>query len=163
VGSGVWEIPGRTSHAWVNAIIAGWRLGNVFTFHRGLPFSVLLGGDNENIGSVGGRFPEYANSVGDHSAISNPGPAEWFNKGLRHPPLYTVGNAGRNILRTDTLINDDCLPREELEFWRVSLIRITWRVFQCLQSRKLWVPGSHRGNIAIWPDLEDIVNNRVPR
>jgi hypothetical protein len=38
-----------------------------------------FGRDNENIGSVGGCFAEYANLLGDPSAISNPGAAEWFN------------------------------------------------------------------------------------
>ncbi|HWB95784.1 MAG TPA: hypothetical protein VG672_03755, partial [Bryobacteraceae bacterium] len=106
----------RTNHRVVDAIVAGWSVSNVFTYHSGLPFSAFLGSDNENIGSVGGRSPEYAALVGDPNAISNRTPNEWFNtKAFAIPPLYTVGNSGRNILRTDNLISDDLSLSK---FWR---------------------------------------------
>lgn len=146
VGSGVWEIPGRTSHAWVNATIAGWRLGNVFTFHSGLPFSVLLGGDNENIGSVGGRFPEYANLLGDPSAISNLGPAEWFNtKAFAIPPLYTAGNAGRDILKTDTLINDDVSLAKSWNFGEFRSFELRGEFFNAFNHANFRYPGATVG------------------
>ena len=106
--SGIWEIPGRTGHPLLDGVVSGWKLGNVFTYHSGLPFSAFLGSDNENIGSVGGRFPEYPDLLGDPNAIANRTPNQWFNTAaFAVPKLYTVGTAGRNILRSDNLIDDD--------------------------------------------------------
>ena len=106
VFSGVWAIPGRTNHRAIDAVIAGWSISNIFTYHSGLPFSAFLSSDNENIGTVGGRFPEYPNLVGNPDAIAERTPGEWFNTAaFKTPPSYTVGNAGRNILRTDDLIS----------------------------------------------------------
>ena len=93
--SNVWEIPGRTNHRLLDAVVAGWQISNVFTYHSGLPFSAYLGSDNENIGSVGGRFPEYPNLVGDPNAIANPTPSQFFNiAAFSVPKLGTVGTAG---------------------------------------------------------------------
>jgi hypothetical protein len=107
-GSLIWEIPGRTKNKFVDAVISGWRLGNIFTFHSGLPYSIIVFGDYANIGTVAGRYPEYAGLVGDPNAIATRTPQRWFNTAaFSVPPNYTYGTAGRNILHTDSLISDD--------------------------------------------------------
>jgi len=108
VASLIWEIPGHTNHTLLDAVVSGWRLGNIVTFHSGLPFSVIVFQDYANIGGVGGRYPEYASLVEDPNAISSRTPQQWFNTAaFTVPANYTYGTAGRNILHTDRLISDD--------------------------------------------------------
>jgi hypothetical protein len=68
---------------------------------------VFLATDNENIGGVSGRYIEFPNLVGDpHSTPATV--QQWFNTAaFATPAPYTVGNVGRNILRTDHLISTD--------------------------------------------------------
>ena len=55
---------------------------------------------------VSGRYTQYPNVVGDPNAIAGRTPQEWFNiAAFAQPAQYTFGNAGRNILRTDSLNN----------------------------------------------------------
>lgn len=143
VGSTVWAIPGRTSNRFVNTVIAGWSIGNIFTFHSGLPFSAYLGSDNENIGSVGGRFPQYPNFVGDPNAIANRTPALWFNTAaFAIPPLGTVGNAGRNILRGDTLVNDDLSLAKRWSLGERRAFELRGEFFNVFNHANFGYPGT---------------------
>lgn len=106
--SNVWDIPWRSKYRLVNGVAAGWALSDIFTYHSGMPFSVFLGNDNENIGTAG-RSTEFPNVVGDPKAVTR-SPQEWFNTAaFAAPPVGTVGNMHRNIpsLKSDTLIDDD--------------------------------------------------------
>jgi hypothetical protein len=108
--SNVWNIPGHTRYRVVNAVLSGWSLADIFTFHSGMPFSVYLATDNENIGTVGGRYTEYPNQVGNPTAVQHRSPLEWFNTAaFTTPDPGTVGNVRRNppSLKSGTLINDD--------------------------------------------------------
>lgn len=146
VASAVWNIPGRTHNHFIDAVIADWSLGNILTFHSGLPYSVYLGNDNENIGSVGGRFPQYPNLVGDPNAIATPTPAMWFNTAaFAVPPLYTVGNAGRNILRSDTLVNDDFSLSKRWKFGERRSFELRGEFFNALNHANFGYPGTTIG------------------
>jgi hypothetical protein len=144
--SNTWMIPGKTGYRALDAVVSGWSVSNVFTFHSGLPFSAFLGSDNENIGSVGGRAVEFPNLVGDPNAIANPNPTQWFNTAaFAIPQLYTVGNAGRNILRSDTLVNDDLslakswTPREHRS------VELRGEFFNLFNHANFGFPGSTVG------------------
>jgi hypothetical protein len=153
--SNIWEIPGRTNHRLLDAVIAGWQLSNVFTYHSGLPLSVYLGSDNENIGSVGGRFPEYPDLVGDPNAIANPTPSQWFNtKAFAIPKLYTVGTAGRNILRSDNLISDDFSLSKNWKFRERVAFELRGEIFQFVQPYQLRISRSDGRDHAIWSYFE---------
>lgn len=108
VASLIWEVPGHTNHKLLDAVVSGWRLGNIFTFHSGLPYSIIVFQDYANIGGVGGRYPEYASLVGDPNAGAAHTPQAWFNTAaFTVPASYTYGTAGRNIMHTANLIGDD--------------------------------------------------------
>ena len=144
--SGVCEIPGRTNHRMIDAVIAGWKLGNIFTYHSGLPYSVYLGSDNENIGSVGGRFPEYASLVGDPNAIAHRTPSQWFNTAaFAIPPLYTRGNSGRNILRSDSLVDDDLTLSKMWKFRERLGFELRGEFFNLFNQVNFGYPGDTVG------------------
>ena len=106
VTSLVYALPGRTSSRPLNTLVADWNVSTIVTHYSGLPYSVFLGTDVANIGTVSGRYTQYPNLVGDPNAIASRTPQEWFNiAAFAQPAQYTFGNAGRNILRTDDLNN----------------------------------------------------------
>jgi hypothetical protein len=108
--SNVWDIPWRTRYRLVNAVAAGWSLSNILTYRSGIPFSVFLGTDNENIGGTCcGRFTEFPNLVGDPNAVHQ-NPSEWFNTAaFAVPASGTVGNVHRNppYLKSGSFTDDD--------------------------------------------------------
>lgn len=106
VTSFVYTIPGKTGSKLANQFIADWNVSAIITAYSGLPYSVFLGTDVANIGTVSGRYTQYPNLVGDPNAIANRTPHLWFNTAaFAQPAQYTFGNAGRNILRTDDMNN----------------------------------------------------------
>lgn len=146
VMSNSWVIPGKTGHRITDAVVSGWSVSNVFSFHSGLPFSAFLGSDNENIGSVGGRSVEFPNLTGEPTAIANPSPNQWFNtKAFAIPALYTVGNAGRNILRSDTLVDDDLSLSKSWTVLEHRSVEVRGEFFNLFNHANFGFPGSTVG------------------
>jgi len=101
VASYVYEIPGKTSNAFANALLANWSLSGIVSLDDGVPYSARLTSDVANIGTVAGRYEEFPNLVGNPNAIAQRTPQQWFNTAaFQIPASYTFGDAGRNILRT---------------------------------------------------------------
>lgn len=106
--NGIWDVPVKTHNSIGDAIVANWSVSAIASFDSGLPYTVFLGSDNENIGPVPGRYTEFPNLVGDPTAVSNRSVFQWFNTAaFALPQAYTRGNAGRNILRADSFANLD--------------------------------------------------------
>jgi hypothetical protein len=107
--TGTWKIPGHTHYNLVNGILSGWELADIVALHSGLPFSVYLSGDNENVGTIYGRQSEFPQQVaGTH--INHRTPAQWFNTAAFVTPAYgTRGNVVRNpaALKSGGLVDDD--------------------------------------------------------
>jgi hypothetical protein len=80
--------------------------------------------------------------VGDPK-IANPTPNQWFNTAaFAIPQLYTVGNPGRNILRSDTLVNDDL---SLLKVWALTehrSIELRGEFFNLFNHASFGFPGS---------------------
>lgn len=141
VASGIWEIPGRTNNRFLDAAVAGWRLGDIVTFHSGLPMSVVVGQDYANIGTVGGRYPEYASLVGNPNAIANRTPQEWFNTAaFAVPATGTYGTAGRDIIHTDTLIDDDLSLSKSWKIRESSSIELRGEFFNLFNHANFGYP-----------------------
>ena len=146
VGSLVYQIPGRTNHRLLDAAVAGWSISNICTYHSGLPYSVYLGSDVANIGSVGGRFPEYASLVGDPDAISSRTPAQWFNtKAFAIPAQGTLGNSGRNILRSGGLVNNDVSLSKSWRFSERRAVELRGEFFNVFNHTNFGYPGNTIG------------------
>lgn len=106
---GTWHIPVQTGSRLVNGVISGWELSDILSFRSGMPFSVYISGDNENVGTIFGRQSQFPQQVaGTH--IDHRTPAGWFNTAAFVVPAYgTRGNVVRNPaeLKSGGLINDD--------------------------------------------------------
>jgi hypothetical protein len=106
----VYQVPSpKTDFKAVNYAIGNWEISSIFQATSGLPYDVGVSGDIANTGNSGccSYGYERANLVGNPS-LSNPSPAEWFNKAaFAVPAIYTFGNLGRDSLRADRYINLD--------------------------------------------------------
>jgi hypothetical protein len=107
--TGTWNIPGHTPYRLVNGIVSGWELSDILSIHSGLPFSVYISGDNENVGTIFGRQSQFPSQVASPQ-IAHKTPARWFNTAAFAVPAYgTRGNVVRNPaeLKYGGLVNDD--------------------------------------------------------
>ena len=108
--SSLYQLPfgkGRTflhdGNALVNGLAGGWELAGVLTDRTGQPFTPTLSSDVANTG-ISGEWPNRIAS----GKLSHPKAAEWFNPAaFAIPAKYTYGNAGRDILRSDGLVDLD--------------------------------------------------------
>lgn len=83
----------------VDYILGGWETAGIVTMQSGAPFTVTSGRDRANVGG-GSQRPNRIRS----GEIDNPTLDRWFDtNAFVMPDLYTFGNSGRNILRTDGL------------------------------------------------------------
>jgi hypothetical protein len=108
--SSLYQLPfgkGRTflhdSNAFVNGLVGGWELAGVLTDRTGQPFTPTLSSDVANTG-ISGEWPNRIAS----GKLSHPTAAKWFNPAaFAIPAQYTYGTAGRDILRSDGLVDLD--------------------------------------------------------
>jgi len=77
-----------------NTIVGGWQVGGIMTLQGGIPETITVGGfDNSNTQSTYDR----PNSTGASSAIDNPTPNGWYNRGaFVEAPFGQFGNVGRD-------------------------------------------------------------------
>lgn len=107
--AGVWNIPGRTRYRMVNGVVSGWEVSDILTLHSGMPYSVYISGDNENVGTIYGRQSQFPRQVAS-SHVAHRTPAQWFNTAAFVVPAYgTRGNVVRNPaeLKSGRLVDDD--------------------------------------------------------
>jgi hypothetical protein len=85
----------KSSNKAVADLAGGWSLNGIVQLHSGLPYTVTLASDNENIG---GGLQERADLVGNPNSGAHT-QAEWFNTSAFAIPLaYTYGSEKPNIL-----------------------------------------------------------------
>jgi len=155
----VYELPVKPKSKVANAIVGNWALAGVVTFDNGLPFYPLLTTDNENIGTVGGRNTQTPNLVGDPEAISQKTPQQWFNTAaFAVPPAFTIGNAGRNILRADGFENVDFSLFKRWPFQESRHVELRAEFFNFFNHTNFGYPGALLGT----PQFGQVSSTRNP-
>jgi hypothetical protein len=142
VFSGVWSVPGRTGNRLLDAVVSNWQLSGISNFQSGRPFMLFLSTDNENIGGVSGRYVEFPNVVGDpHSTPVTV--QRWFNTAaFAVPAPYTIGDVGRNILRTDHLISTDLALSKSWPIRETRSIELRGEFFNAFNHANFGYPGT---------------------
>jgi hypothetical protein len=88
-----------SSNGLLRSVLGGWQANGIITAQSGMPFNVVMGGDNANTGTSGLQRPNLVGLVSANCDGSNPR-ANCVNlTGFQQAAQYTFGNAGRNILR----------------------------------------------------------------
>ena len=138
----IYELPVKTSSKVVNAVAGNWSVAGVTSFDNGLPFFPLLTTDNENIGTVGGRNTEFPDVVGNPNAISQRTPQHWLNTdAFAVPRPFTVGNAGRFIVRADKFANWDFSVFKRWPFQEKRSVELRGEFFNLFNNVNFGYPG----------------------
>jgi hypothetical protein len=153
VTSAVWELPFGQGTPLLNrgrlldTILGGWQLTNILTFQGGLPFSVTVAGAAQLLG--GNNLNEWrANLVGDWR-VPHPNQNLWFNPAAFAIPqtggVYTYGNSGRNILRSDGIGNIDAGLMKLFSVRERVRAQFRWEVFNLSNSPQYSLPAVNVG------------------
>jgi hypothetical protein len=88
----------RSGNRVIDYAIGGWQVNGIADVRSGTPVNLTVSGDIANTGNVGYMRP---NVTGDWR-VENPTTARWFNTAaFASPAVFTFGNVGRNVMRTD--------------------------------------------------------------
>lgn len=135
----------------VKRVIGGWQLAGVATLQSGLPFTPVINGDRANTG-VGGQRPRVVGTPFVPGNVSC-----WFytssNSACRAlfpnavdsfvvPAQYTYGNAGRNILRADSLSQLNLSVSKEFSFTEIRRLQFRGEFFNILNHPVFNAPGT---------------------
>jgi hypothetical protein len=121
-------------------IISGWQLSGILLFQGGFPFTPTLGGaDPTNSGRSYGLRPNVAGT----GSVSNPNRDRWFNiNDFPVPPLYTIGTAGRNILRGPGISNQDLSLLKNFHFTERIYLQFRAEYFNAFNVTNLSNPNT---------------------
>jgi hypothetical protein len=90
----------RTNSRVLDYVLGNWQVNGIADLRSGLPVNVTIAGDIANTGNVGYMRP---NVVGEWR-VDDPSSARWFNRdAFAAPAAFTFGNAGRNVVRSDSV------------------------------------------------------------
>jgi hypothetical protein len=147
--TGTWNIPGRTRYRLVNGVVSGWELSDILTVHSGLPFSVYISSDNENVGTIFGRQSEFPQQIAE-THIDHRTPAQWFNTAAFVVPAYgTRGNVVRNpaTLKSGGLIDDDMTLGKNWNIYRENTkLELRGEFFNLFNHTNFGFPGQSVGS-----------------
>jgi hypothetical protein len=133
IGGGVTGVADR--------IISGWQLAGFINLQGGFPFTPALGSaDPTNSGRAYGLRP---NVIGT-GKISDRNRDHWFNiNDFVVPPQYTIGNAGRNILRGPWLFNQDFSMLKNFHFTERVYLQFRAEYFNLFNVTNLSNPNTN--------------------
>jgi hypothetical protein len=137
-------------------IIGGWQVSGIATFQSGMPFTPTISSDPANVGFTYGRRPD----VKGTGHVDNPGPNLWFNpKDFPLPAPYTIGNAGRNILRGPGVNNWDLSILKNFHFTERIYLQFRTELFNAFNHTQFNNPVS----MVDVPTAGQILSARDPR
>jgi Carboxypeptidase regulatory-like domain len=140
VASYVYELPFfKNDKGVASYVLGGWQLNGIATIQSGYPFSVIDTGD-PNRDTVADN--DRTNVTGDPNL---PGgqrtTARWFNTGAFTrfvPPVF--GNAPRNIVEADGIVNFDMSLHKDFKFSEHRRIEFRWEVFNLFNHPNFGTP-----------------------
>ena len=133
----------------VNATLGNWELSGVATIKSGLPFTPTISQDRANTGAGGQRpevvgAPSAANQVSCWFYTSSNPSCISLNPNLRNaflmPAQYTYGDGGRNILRSDRLLQLDVALMKEFPIHETTRLQFRAEFFNVFNHPVFSVP-----------------------
>jgi hypothetical protein len=167
----LYELPFGRGERWVQSgplswIVGNWQVNYIFQARSGQPFNLNVGGDPANISGSIGSVTGYArpNLVGDPfqagPVAANPNPAcqktisqgglaadkvhsvdSWFNPCAFAAPTGSFGSLGRNVLRSDKVINMDFSVFRKVRVTESKEFQLRAEAFNLFNIMNLGVPS----------------------
>ena len=128
-----------------DAVVGGWQLSSIITAQDGPPGSVSMSTATSNTGTF--QRPNRVcdgNLPGDQRTIQ-----QWFNTScFVAPPLYTFGNAGRNIIQAPGLVTWDLGAHKDFRITEGTGITLRGEFFNVLNKANFGYPSTSIGSLA---------------
>jgi hypothetical protein len=161
----VYQLPFRTSHLRLKALVEGWQISGTAFFHSGLPFSVLSAPYSANgHGIVQGSGPQFASVVpgvplyanGPVAGVTQPGTIQWLNPnafvsavdpstgacyGGDNPVNCQFGDLGRNSLRGPDFMWSDLYITRRFRLREKVTLRMDAQFFNVLNHPNFALPS----------------------
>jgi hypothetical protein len=150
VTSALLEVPfgrgrryGSELPAVANAILGGWRIGGILTLESGLPVTPAAGRDTTNTGVGAGNRPMLTGV--DPNLPSGERTVDRFfrTEAFAQPPLYTFGDAGRNIIEGPGIVNIDLSLTKQFEIAPSRHIEFRAEVFNAANHPIFGLPNTN--------------------
>jgi hypothetical protein len=137
---------------WANQALGGWQIAGITTLHSGLPFTPTISKDVANTG-VGSQRP---NLIG--TPIVPATPSCWFftsdnssctallpnaPDAFLIPTKYTYGDAGRNILRADGLVEFDFTLMKDFKLTESKTLELRSEFFNLFNTPTFGTPSEN--------------------
>ena len=125
----------------LDEVIGGWQLAGITTFQTGFPFTPQLGqSDPAHVNYAYARRPDVVGS----GSLANPSISRWFNiNDFAVPQLYTIGNAGRNILRGPNYQNWDVSLLKNFNFTERKYLQFRAEFFDLFNHPNFGLPNTN--------------------
>ena len=151
VASGVYDLPfGRGRHfgsnvaGVVDAAFGGWSLGSIITRADGRPYSVVNSGNPANTGTF--TVVSRPNLIGDPYSGFTRSLTQDFNTAVFVPtPPFTLGSAGRNVLRQRGFFNWDFDAHKEFRLQERVRLQFRFEAFAFTNTPRFGEAGATRG------------------
>ncbi len=150
VSSAVYDLPvgrGRRfgSHMpkFADTILGEWSLGSIITAAEGVPFSVAVSGNPANSGTF--TIVNRPNVVGAPYDIERTLNQDFNTAAFVSNAQYTIGNAGRNILRQRGFFNWDFSAHKEFPIYERVKLQFRYESFHFTNTPRFGVPGATLG------------------
>jgi hypothetical protein len=127
----------------VSAVIGGWSIGSILTAQSGLPFSAVVAGNPANIGSI--NVVNRPDVIGDVYGTTRTLAQDFNTSALQRNAAFTLGNAGRNILRQRSQFGWDFSALRTWSFTDVLRLQFRFEAFQFTNTPRFGTPGNTLG------------------
>lgn len=126
----------------VNHLVGGWQIQSITTIRSGLPFTVVATGNASN--TVSGNRPDL---IGNPTLPSKEQRVERFfnTEAFQRQRAFTFGNAGRNILTSDGLVNFDFSIFKNIDVHDKLRLQFRAESFNAFNTPSFGFPGSTLG------------------
>jgi hypothetical protein len=161
--SGVWAIPYRHNPTAIEkALLSHWQLDGIFTYEAGFPFSITAPYNysftGKNLDSADVVPGQPLMLTGDRSKAAKIN--KWFNVAAFQPnAIGTLGNAGRNIIRSPGFVNVDLSAIKQVPLTERCVLHVRAEFFDLLNHANFLPPNSALGQSG----FGQIIGARDPR
>jgi hypothetical protein len=128
----------------VDGVVGGWQLSSIITAQDGPPGSVSMSTTTSNTGTF-----QRPNRVCDGNLSADQRTIQqWFNTScFVAPPLYTFGNAGRNIIQAPGLVTWDLGAHKDFRITEGVGVTLRGEFFNVLNKANFGYPSTSIGSL----------------